>query len=79
MTPFFYSVRAFACIRQTLLLKILRRWMHGPSRTSNFGGPSPQPPIGLRPSWGLLTIKLSGSVVFQKLRNSQYLNIVKHI
>jgi len=31
-----------------LLLKILLRPMHGPSPTSNFGGPFPQP-LGLRP------------------------------
>ena len=34
----FYSVRAFARIRRTLLLKILGGRMHGPSPTSNFGG-----------------------------------------
>src|SRR6218665_3604069 len=32
----------------TLLLKILGGRMHGPSPTSNFGGPSPSP-LGLRP------------------------------
>ena len=42
---FSYSVRAFARIRQTLLLKILGGRMHGPSPTSNFfGGRSPSPP-----------------------------------
>jgi len=40
-----YSVRAFARIRQALLLKILGGRMHGPSPTSIFfGGPFPGPP-----------------------------------
>jgi len=43
MTPFFYSVRAFARIQQTLLLKILGGRMHGPSPTSNLGGRPPVP------------------------------------
>jgi len=46
MTPFFYYVRAFARIRQTLLLKILGGRMHGPSPTSNFGGD--RPPVSPR-------------------------------
>jgi len=40
----FYSVLAFARIRQTLLLKIFGgtdAWAVGPSPTSNFGGTVP--------------------------------------
>src|SRR6218665_2500246 len=38
----------------TLLLKILGGPMHGPSPTSNFGGPPPSP-LGLRPLITLCT------------------------
>src|SRR6218665_518459 len=54
----FYSVRAFARIRQTLLLKILGGWMHGPSPSSQIlGGPSPQ-------SVTLITLKMCVSLVY---------------
>ena len=46
LSPFFYSVRAFARIRQTLLLKILGGRMHGPSPPQILGGTVP---LGLRP------------------------------
>src|SRR6218665_2050944 len=44
----------------TPLLKIWGGRMHGPSPTSNFfGGPSPSPPLGLRPwEWTPLEIRL---------------------
>ena len=46
----FYSVRSFARIRQTQLLKILGGWMHGLSPPSQiFWGTIPQSPLGLRP------------------------------
>src|SRR6218665_2674624 len=38
MTPFFYSVHAFARIQQTLLLKNIGGRMHGPSPTSHLWG-----------------------------------------
>src|SRR6218665_979320 len=54
----FYSVRAFAHIRQTLLLKILGGWMHGPSPPSQIlGGPFPQ-------SITLITLKMCVSLVY---------------
>jgi len=34
---------------RTLLLEIMGGRMHGPSPNSNFGGPSPQSPLSLRP------------------------------
>jgi len=40
---FFYSVRSFARIQQTLLLKILGGRMHGPYPHFKFGA-SPSPP-----------------------------------
>ena len=46
---FFYSVRAFAHIRQTLLLKILGDGCMGRPPPQNFLGDSPQSPLGLRP------------------------------
>ena len=46
---FFYSVRTFARIRQHYFSKYWGGRMHGPSPTSNFGGPSFQFPLGLRP------------------------------
>jgi len=46
---FFYSVRAFALIRQTLLLKILGDGCMGRPPSQIWGGPSPQSPLGLRP------------------------------
>src|SRR6218665_1419306 len=46
MTPFFYSVHAFARVRQTLLLKILGGRMYGPSPHLKFcwGAVRPVPP-----------------------------------
>ena len=52
----FYSVRTFAHTT-TLLLKILGGRMHGPSPTSNFGGPSPKFPHR-SPSLLLMTMNL---------------------
>jgi len=46
ITPFLYYLRAFARIRQKLLLKILGGRMHGPSpHLKFFGGPSPPVPL----------------------------------
>ena len=42
--PFFLLFSYFRAHPTTLLLKILGGRMHGPSPTSNFGGPSPQSP-----------------------------------
>src|SRR6218665_2554022 len=49
IAPFFYSVRTFARIRQHYTSLNIGGPMHGPSPTSNFGGPSPHSPLGLRP------------------------------
>ena len=49
---FFYSAHTFACIPQTLLLKILVGRMHGPSSHLRFWGdrpPSSPLHVGLRP------------------------------
>src|SRR6218665_1536830 len=50
MTPFFYSVRTFASIRQHYFSKYWGERMHGPfSPPQILGGPSPQSLLGLRP------------------------------
>src|SRR6218665_1359644 len=56
MTPF-YSVRAFARIRQTLLLNLLGGRMRGPSPHLKFGGIVPQSPLGLRPCIPYSTVR----------------------
>src|SRR6218665_1755047 len=43
-TPFFFLFSYFRAHPTTLLLKILGGRMHGPSPTSNLGGPSPRSP-----------------------------------
>jgi len=45
---FFTLFILFAHIRQHCFPKYLRGRMHGRSPTSNFGGPSPQSPLGFR-------------------------------
>jgi len=70
MTSFFYSVRSFARIRQTLLFKILGGRMLGPSPTSNLGGQSPQSPLGLRP-WLKRRFPLTITVIVKDGRKEQ--------